>query len=59
MACVMQLDVKYREPVFLLMQGFKHKEIAEILNIPIDTASTRIRRAYEKLETELKNWAAS
>ncbi|MBS0617654.1 MAG: RNA polymerase sigma factor [Spirochaetes bacterium] len=59
MACVMRLDIKYREPVFLLIEGFKHKEIAEILKIPIDTASTRIRRAYEKLEKELKNWAAS
>lgn len=59
MACIMQLDVKYREPVFLLMQGFKHKEIAEILKIPIDTASTRIRRAHEKIKKELKNCAAS
>ncbi|MFZ5631202.1 MAG: RNA polymerase sigma factor [Spirochaetota bacterium] len=54
MAAVMSLDAKYREPAYLLMQGYKHKEIAGILAIPIDTASTRIRRAYQKLEENLK-----
>jgi len=49
-----QLSIKYREPVYLLMQGYKHKEIASILEIPIDTASTRIRRAYSQLQEKLQ-----
>lgn len=57
-AAVMRLDIKYREPVHLLIQGFKHREIAEILQLPIDTVSTRIRRAYEKLEKDLKDLVA-
>ena len=56
MSAVAALDIKYREPVYLLMQGYKHKEIAGILGVPIDTASTRIRRAYAKLEENLKEF---
>jgi RNA polymerase sigma factor (sigma-70 family) len=54
LSAITKLDIKYREPVYLLMQGYKHKEIADILGVPIDTASTRIRRAYSKLEENLK-----
>jgi DNA-directed RNA polymerase specialized sigma24 family protein len=49
MSAVAALDIKYREPVYLLMQGYKHKEIAGILGVPIDTASTRIRQSVCKI----------
>jgi len=54
MAAILSLDSKYREPVYLLMQGYRHREIASILGVPIDTTSTRIRRAHLKLEEKLK-----
>jgi len=50
---VAQLDLKYREPVYLVMQGYKHREIADILNMPIDSVSTRIRRAYQQLQKKM------
>jgi RNA polymerase sigma-70 factor (ECF subfamily) len=34
-------------------QGFTHRETAEILEIPVDTASTRVRRGLEALRERL------
>ena len=38
-----------------LIEGKTHKEIAQILNVPMNTVSTVIARAKEKLKKELQN----
>lgn len=49
------LDTIYREVIVLVLRGYKHREIAEILNIPLNTATTRISRAREKIQKILEN----
>lgn len=44
------LDIKYREPISLKMQGYKAREIAEIFEVPINTILTRLKRAKEKIK---------
>jgi RNA polymerase sigma-70 factor (ECF subfamily) len=41
--------------VFIMhdLEGFKHREIAEILDIGIETSKVRLMRAHEKLREEL------
>ena len=49
-----QLSPKYREPLLLnLVDGYGYKEIADILQLPINTVATRIRRAKEQMRTLL------
>jgi len=44
------LQPKYREPLMLnLIEGYGYQEIADILQLPINTVATRIRRAKEQL----------
>lgn len=43
------LPPKYREVVLLLQEGFKYKEIAQILKIPIGTVKSRINTALTLL----------
>jgi RNA polymerase sigma factor (sigma-70 family) len=50
-----ELNPKYREIMTYLMKGYKNREIAEILNIPINTVLTRASRAKENLKKMLKN----
>ncbi|GAX88525.1 RNA polymerase factor sigma C [Effusibacillus lacus] len=51
---VFQLPVKYREVVVLYYrEGFPISEISEILGIKEETARTRLKRAREKLETQI------
>ena len=38
------------------VQGMKIREIAEALNIPIQTVSSRLSRARRRLHSELKGW---
>jgi RNA polymerase sigma factor (sigma-70 family) len=45
-----KLSIKYREVIALNMEGYKAREIAEILKINTNTALTRIRRGKEKLK---------
>ncbi len=50
------LDNKYKDIVLLYyMEGFKYKEIADILKMPINTVKTRLNRAKGILKNELKN----
>ncbi len=52
-----KLDKKYK--IILLMycmEGFKYKEIADILKIPINTVKTRIKRGKLLLKNELKKY---
>ena len=47
---IMQLDIVFREVLTLRYLGYKSREIAEILNIPLNTVLTRIKRASEKIK---------
>ncbi|MCW8929795.1 MAG: sigma-70 family RNA polymerase sigma factor [Gammaproteobacteria bacterium] len=51
---ILDLDVDYREP--LIMQtigGFKTSEIAEVLNLNLNTVNTRLFRARDQLRYKL------
>jgi RNA polymerase sigma factor (sigma-70 family) len=50
MGRIMQLDLAFREVLTLRYLGYKTREIAEILNIPLNTVLTRIKRASEKIK---------
>lgn len=48
------LSPKYREPLLLnLVEGYAYQEIADILQIPINTVATRIRRAKQQMRSLL------
>lgn len=50
------LGQEYRVPFELHKKGFKYKEIAEELNIPIGTVKSRIFLARQKLMTLLEDY---
>lgn len=50
-----KLSPKYREPLVLnLVEGYEYREIADILQLPINTVATRIRRAKQQLQIMLR-----
>lgn len=52
---IMTLPVKYKETILLYYyQGLKIHEIAEALHIPESTVSVRLKRARERLKSQLK-----
>ena len=52
---VMSLDKKYRVPLILFYyEGYSTAEISEIMQIPENTVSTRLRRARAKLRKYLE-----
>ena len=54
---IMKLPDKLKEVVLLkYYQGLSFQEIAEALQIPLGTASTRINAAKTKLRTKLERW---
>ena len=54
---VMHLPKNQREAVVLhYVQGMKIREIAQALGIPLQTVSSRLSRARQKLREELKGW---
>lgn len=53
---VMKLSQKYKEVILLFYyQEMKIREIAEILKIPESTVSVRLKRAREKLKSNLED----
>lgn len=51
---IVHLPGKYREVIVLYYdQEMKLKEIAEVLNLPVNSVSTRLRRARALLKSEL------
>ena len=51
-----QLDPRLREPFLLaFMEGFRCREIATILNLPLGTVLSRIHRARQQLKAFLVN----
>ncbi len=56
MKAIHQLPASFRESILLYYyQGYGIGEIAEMLNLPEGTISSRLSRARKKLETILKN----
>ena len=54
---IMKLPRDQRSAVILhYLQGMKLREIADMLEIPLQTVSSRLSRAREKLRAELKEW---
>lgn len=52
---IFSLPKVYREVVYLYYyDSLKTEEIAEILNMPVNTVKTRLRRAKQRLESMLK-----
>ena len=52
---IISLPKKYREVVYLYYyDSLKTDEISEVLNIPVNTVKTRLRRAKQRLETMLE-----
>ncbi len=50
------LDETYQLPFTLYLSGFKYKEIAEKLNLPLGTIKSRIFFARKQLQTELSDF---
>ncbi|MCB1169211.1 MAG: RNA polymerase sigma factor [Leptospiraceae bacterium] len=48
------LDLKYREVMLLRIDGYSHREIAEITGITLNTVLTRMKRAREQMRDRLK-----
>ena len=51
------LETEYSTPFMMYFEGFKYKEIAEELNLPIGTVKSRIFIARRKLMDLLKDFA--
>jgi RNA polymerase sigma factor (sigma-70 family) len=56
MAQINKLDKEYREPFEMHFKGFKYKEIADKLDIPIGTVKSRIFIARKKLMDSLPDY---
>jgi RNA polymerase sigma-70 factor (ECF subfamily) len=52
------LEEEYRIPFEMFLDGYKYKEIAEILDIPLGTVKSRIFFARKKLEKTLKGYVS-
>jgi len=54
--CINDLETEYKTPFNMFLEGFKYKEIAEELNLPIGTVKSRIFITRKKLEKSLKEY---
>jgi len=52
---LMEIEIIYREVIILRIRGYKTKEIAKMLNIPLNTVSSRIKRGIEKLKKNISS----
>jgi RNA polymerase sigma-70 factor (ECF subfamily) len=55
--CINSLEDEYKVPFNMFLDGFKYKEIAEDLNLPLGTVKSRIFFTRKKLEKSLKDYA--
>ena len=51
------LEDEYRVPFNMFLEGYKYKEIAEELELPLGTVKSRIFFTRKKLEKSLKDYA--
>jgi RNA polymerase sigma-70 factor (ECF subfamily) len=56
MASIDQLEDEYRIPFMRFYNGFKYKEIADEMDLPIGTVKSRIFLARRKLMDKLKDY---
>ncbi|QZT37688.1 RNA polymerase sigma factor [Halosquirtibacter xylanolyticus] len=54
---IYRLDKEFREPFLMFLNGFKYKEIASKLGLPLGTVKSRIFFTRKKLEKWLKEYA--
>jgi RNA polymerase sigma-70 factor (ECF subfamily) len=54
--CINALEDDYKTPFNMFLQGYKYKEIAEELNLPLGTIKSRIFFTRKKLEKSLKDY---
>ena len=54
--CINALEVEYKVPFTMFIDGFKYKEIAKCLDLPLGTVKSRIFFARKKLEKSLKDY---
>lgn len=54
--CIDTLEDQYKIPFNMFLEGFKYKEIAEELNMPLGTIKSRIFCTRKKLEKSLKEF---
>lgn len=54
--CINALDAVYKIPFNMFIEGFKYKEIADELNLPLGTVKSRIFFTRKKLEKSLKEY---
>jgi len=55
--CIYALEDELKVPFNMFIDGFKYKEIAECLDLPLGTVKSRIFFARKKLERSLKDYA--
>lgn len=55
--CINALDMEYKIPFNMFLEGYKYKEIAENMNVPLGTIKSRIFFARKKLGNALKDYA--
>jgi RNA polymerase sigma-70 factor (ECF subfamily) len=55
--CIDALEDEHKIPFSLFLEGFKYKEIAEELNLPLGTVKSRIFFTRKKLGKALKDYA--
>ena len=53
---IKQLPTEYRVPFSMYVAGFKYREIADKLGLPIGTVKSRIFFTRKQLKTELKDF---
>jgi RNA polymerase sigma factor (sigma-70 family) len=56
---IVALEDEYRVPFTMFLDGYKYKEIAEELNLPLGTVKSRIFFTRKKLEKTLSDYAVS
>jgi len=56
--CINDLGDEYKIPFNLFLEGFRYKEIAEQIKIPLGTVKSRIFLTRKKLEELLKDYAS-
>ncbi|MCC5834935.1 MAG: RNA polymerase sigma factor [Opitutales bacterium] len=60
MTVLSAMDEKFRAPLSLFyIESFSYKEIAEVLEIPIGTVMSRLRRGKDRLRQQLEAGAAN
>jgi RNA polymerase sigma-70 factor (ECF subfamily) len=54
--CINNLEIEYKIPFNMFIEGFKYKEIAEELDLPLGTVKSRIFLARKKLGKALREY---